>query len=122
MPRRASCVQPARASPSRKAAQALEDAPTGQQTTWRNPDTGTQYSVAPTRTYEAGGTPCREFTVISTVEGKSDTGQGKRVPPGRRHVEGSELESYCFFAGAFSGAFAGALAVAGVISIATASV
>lgn len=59
-----------------KAAQALENAPTGQQTTWRNPDSGAQYTVAPTRTYEAGGAPCRDFTVVSTVEGKSDTVKG----------------------------------------------
>ena len=59
-----------------KAAQALENAPTGQQTTWRNPDTGAQYTVVPTRTYEAGGAPCREFTVNATVEGKPDTVKG----------------------------------------------
>lgn len=59
-----------------RAAQALENAPTGQQTAWRNPDTGNQYSVTPTRTYEAGGTPCREFTVNATVEGKSDVVKG----------------------------------------------
>jgi len=59
-----------------KAAQALENAPTGQQTTWRNPDSGAQYTIAPTRTYEAAGAPCRDFTVVSTVEGKSDTVKG----------------------------------------------
>jgi surface antigen len=60
-----------------KAAQALENAPTGQQTTWRNPDSGAQYTVVPTRTYEAGGTPCRDFTVNATVEGKPETVKGK---------------------------------------------
>jgi len=59
-----------------KAAQALENTPTGQQTTWRNPDTGSQYSVTPTRTYEAAGAPCRDFTVNATVEGKPDTVKG----------------------------------------------
>ena len=59
-----------------KAAQALESAPTGQQTSWRNPDTGNQYSVTPTRTYEAAGTTCREFTVNATVEGKPEAVKG----------------------------------------------
>jgi len=59
-----------------KAAQALENTPTGQQTTWRNPDTGSQYSVTPTRIYEAAGAPCRDFTVNATVEGKPDTVKG----------------------------------------------
>src|SRR3954468_6326515 len=35
-----------------KAAQALETAPTGQQVSWKNPDTGAQYALTPTRTYE----------------------------------------------------------------------
>jgi surface antigen len=59
-----------------KAAQALESAPTGQQTTWRNPDTNSQYTVTPTRTYEAGGAPCREFTVNANVDGKPETVKG----------------------------------------------
>ena len=52
-----------------KAGQALESVPTGQHSTWKNPD-GTMYTVTPTRTYEAAGTPCRDFTVDATVEGK----------------------------------------------------
>jgi surface antigen len=67
-----------------KAAQALENTPTGQQTAWRNPDSGAQYSMTPTRTYEAGGAPCREFTVNATVDGKPDTVKGTacRQPDG----------------------------------------
>jgi surface antigen len=59
-----------------KAAQALENTPTGQQASWRNPDTGNQYSVTPTRTYEAAGTPCREFSVNATVDGKPEAVKG----------------------------------------------
>ncbi|HZZ94614.1 MAG TPA: RT0821/Lpp0805 family surface protein [Usitatibacter sp.] len=59
-----------------KAAQALESTPTGQAATWRNPDSGNQYSMTPTRTYEASGGPCRDFTVAATVDGKPENVQG----------------------------------------------
>jgi surface antigen len=59
-----------------KAAQALETAPTGQSTAWRNPDSGAQYALTPTRTYNAKGEPCRDFTIDGTVEGKAEKLQG----------------------------------------------
>ena len=59
-----------------KAAQALENSATGQTSTWKNPDTGTQYSVTPTRTYEAKGAPCRDFTMAATIDGKPENLQG----------------------------------------------
>jgi surface antigen len=59
-----------------KAAQVLETAPTGQATAWRNPDSGAQYAVTPTRTYSAKGEPCRDFTVDATVDGKAEKVQG----------------------------------------------
>jgi surface antigen len=68
-----------------KAAQALENAPTGQQTTWRNPDSGAQYTVTPTRTYEASAMPCRDFTVNATVDGKPETVKGNAC----RQADGS---------------------------------
>src|SRR5438309_11569635 len=46
-----------------KAAQALESTSTGQSATWKNPDTGAQYTTTPTRTYEESGVPAREHTV-----------------------------------------------------------
>jgi surface antigen len=55
-----------------KAGQALETVPTGQHSTWKNPDSGSTYTVTPTKTYEASGTPCRDFTVDATVEGKPE--------------------------------------------------
>jgi len=55
-----------------KAAQALESTPTGQHATWKNPDTGTQYTMTPTKTYEAADGPCRDFTVDAHVEGKPE--------------------------------------------------
>ena len=59
-----------------KAAQVLETAPTGQSSTWKNPDNGNQYSVTPTRTYEADAAPCRDYTVNATVDGKPETVKG----------------------------------------------
>jgi surface antigen len=59
-----------------KAAQALETSRTGQKTSWRNPDSGEQYTITPTRTYEASGAPCRDFTFVANVDGKSETVQG----------------------------------------------
>jgi len=59
-----------------KAAQALETAPTGYRSTWKNPDTGAQYVMTPTNTYQGGSGPCREYTVDTTVEGKSQKVRG----------------------------------------------
>lgn len=59
-----------------KAAQALESTPTGQHSTWTNPDTGTKYTMTPTNTYEASGTPCRDFTVDANVDGKPEKVSG----------------------------------------------
>jgi surface antigen len=59
-----------------KAAQALETAPTGQQVSWKNPDTGAQYALTPTKTYE-GAQACRDFTVNATIDGKSENVNGK---------------------------------------------
>lgn len=55
-----------------KTAQTLEGVRTGVPSTWRNPDTGNQYTVVPTRTFDASTGPCREFTVDSVVGGKRD--------------------------------------------------
>jgi len=55
-----------------KVAHSLENVRTGVPSRWRNPDTGNQYSVVPTRTYETAGTPCREFTVNGNVGGKRE--------------------------------------------------
>jgi len=59
-----------------KAAQALESTPSGQGSTWKNPDTGNSYTMTPTRTYEESGSPCRDFTVNAMVDGKPEKVQG----------------------------------------------
>jgi len=50
-----------------KTAMVLNDSRTDQRTTWVNPDTGNQFAVVPTRTYEDSGSPCREFRLDATV-------------------------------------------------------
>lgn len=43
---------------------AIHTSPTGQTTTWQNPDTNMQYSVQPTRTYQGpNAQPCREVVI-----------------------------------------------------------
>jgi surface antigen len=40
---------------------------------WRNLDSGNQYRVTPTRTYETAQGPCREYTVDGLIGGKRET-------------------------------------------------
>ena len=56
-----------------KAGQTLETARTGSSREWVNPDSGTEYTVTPTRTYDSGyGTPCREFTMDAEIGGNTE--------------------------------------------------
>ena len=73
-----------------KAAQALESSTTNQPTSWKNPDTGAQYTMTPTRTYESSGTPCRDFTVDATIDGKTEklTGAACRQADGSWKKQG----------------------------------
>ncbi len=59
-----------------RAAQVFESYPTGSSATWRNPDSGTDYTVTPTRTYDTAQGPCREFTMRATIGGRPDTVYG----------------------------------------------
>ena len=75
-----------------KTAHALENVRTGVPTSWRNPDSGNQYTVVPTRTYDdvqrAQG-PCREYTVDAMVGGRRDKvyGTACRQPDGSWKVQ-----------------------------------
>lgn len=53
-------------------ARTLENSPTGRPYSWRNPDSGNQYTVTPTRTYETSGSPCREYTTTAMIGGKQE--------------------------------------------------
>lgn len=51
---------------------ALENVRTGVSSGWVNPDTGYEYVMTPTRTYDAGTGPCREYTLDATIGGQTE--------------------------------------------------
>jgi surface antigen len=53
-------------------AQVLEENRTGETGSWENPDTGHEFWVTPTETYERSGRPCREFEFKVETEDGSD--------------------------------------------------
>jgi surface antigen len=69
---------------------ALESAPTGKPVAWTNPDTGHSGTVTPTRTYQSGGSYCREFQNNVTIGGKDEKAYGTacRQPDGSWKVQG----------------------------------
>lgn len=71
-----------------KTAQTLETVRTGVPTSWKNPDSGNQYVVVPTRTYDAAGGPCRDYTIDAVIAGKRDKlfGTACRQPDGSWQV------------------------------------
>jgi surface antigen len=67
------------------AQRALERAPSGTATTWKNPDSGHSGSVTPTHTYQtSNGAYCREFQQEITIDGKPQRSYGTacRQPDG----------------------------------------
>jgi surface antigen len=73
-----------------RTATALETGRVGEPTTWRNPDTGNQYRVVPTRTYTQSGQPCRDYTMDVVIDGRPEQVQGTacRREDGNWHVVG----------------------------------
>jgi len=55
-----------------KTARVLNDSRTGTSTSWVNPDTGYEYTVMPTRTYDSSAGPCREFRLDASVGNSPD--------------------------------------------------
>ena len=55
-----------------KTAHALESVRTGVPSTWRNPDSGNDYTVTPTKTYDSATQPCREYTIDAQIGGKKE--------------------------------------------------
>jgi surface antigen len=53
-------------------AAALENVRTGVPSSWVNPDTGYEYVVTPTNTYDSGTGPCREYTMDATIGGNTE--------------------------------------------------
>lgn len=67
-----------------KTAHSLETVRTGVPSSWRNPDTGNQYTVTPTRTFDSAQGPCREYMVDAIIGGKREQvyGTACRQPDG----------------------------------------
>jgi surface antigen len=57
---------------SRAEAAALEYAPAGSATPWRNPDSGSYGTVTPVHTYETAGGYCREFQHKAKIGGRNE--------------------------------------------------
>ncbi|HUG98208.1 MAG TPA: glycine zipper domain-containing protein [Gammaproteobacteria bacterium] len=55
---------------------ALENSRTGQSTAWINPDSGNQYNIQPTNTYQAASGPCRDYTMLAVIDGRNETVKG----------------------------------------------
>lgn len=62
----------------------LETVRTGVTSRWENPDTGHEYAVTPTRTYETAEGPCREYTMDAQIGGQTEQlyGTACRQPDG----------------------------------------
>ena len=69
--------------------ESLETVRTGVPSRWRNPDTGIDYTVVPTNTYEAASGPCREYTIDAVVNGREETvyGTACRQPDGSWRIQ-----------------------------------
>lgn len=72
-----------------RAGEALESTPSYESTSWKNPDTGSSYSVTPTRTYYDSDRPCREYTTEAWIDGKRETVYGRAC----RQSDGSWMAS-----------------------------
>lgn len=60
-----------------QAQRVLERNRVNQASTWRNPDTGNEVTVTPTRTYNrSSGQTCREYTTTVVIQGKRETAHG----------------------------------------------
>lgn len=68
-------------------AAALENVRTGVPSAWVNPDTGYEYAVTPTSTYDSATGPCREYTMDAMIGGKTEQIYGTAC----RQADGSWL-------------------------------
>lgn len=72
-----------------KAAHSLETVRTGVPSRWRNPDSGNEYALTPTRTYDTRSGPCREYTMDAMIGGRREEvyGTACRQPDGAWRLE-----------------------------------
>ena len=69
---------------------ALETSPTNQTSSWVNPDSGNQYAITPTKTFQTNNNQyCREYQTTVTVAGKQQQGYGTacRQPDGQWQIQ-----------------------------------
>ena len=60
-----------------KAQHSLEYNRTHESSSWRNPDSGNNYTVTPTRTWQTdSGRYCREYTTEAIIDGRTETVYG----------------------------------------------
>jgi len=73
-----------------RTAQTLETVRTGVPSRWHNPDTGNDYTVVPTSTYESSTGPCREYTIDAVIGGRPEKvyGTACRQPDGSWRTQG----------------------------------
>lgn len=72
-----------------RTSQALEAVRTGVPSSWRNPDTGNQYTVTSTRTIEQASGPCREYIIDAMIGGRTEKvyGTACRQPDGSWRIQ-----------------------------------
>jgi surface antigen len=70
--------------------QSLETVRTGVPSRWHNPDTGADYTMVPTNTYDSSTGPCREYTIDAVIGGKREKvyGTACRQADGTWRVQG----------------------------------
>jgi len=73
-----------------RAAQTLETVRTGVPSRWHNPDTGNDFTMVPTSTYENASGPCREYTIDAVIGGRKEQvyGTACRQPDGSWRMQG----------------------------------
>lgn len=51
----------------------LENSPTGENVTWRNPDTNIPFQMAVNNTFRQGNRPCRQYTLVGKGNDRKTT-------------------------------------------------
>lgn len=72
-----------------RVSQSLETVRTGVPSRWHNPDTGHDFTVVPTKTYDTASGPCREYTIDAMIDGRTEKvyGTACRQPDGSWRVQ-----------------------------------
>jgi surface antigen len=72
-----------------RVSQTLETVRTGVPARWYNPDTGSNYTMVPTNTYDTASGPCREYIIDAVIGGRKEKvyGTACRQPDGSWKVQ-----------------------------------